>query len=275
MDEQNVIDEIAGEEDTVEESQAPEEASQETSQEVEAKEEAKTVPLTALQEARHETRDFREQLQKANERMVRMETVFDQFRGQINSKEPVEVPPSYDDDPDSYLRNLGNRVDAAEQRVVEQQHRDYASNQEQQFLNQYATSVRTFSDKHPDFQDAYAYLAKTIDEELKVRGITDPTERANVIQYEEGRMVGRAMHEGRNPAETVYEFARHRGYTSNGQEDGKLNQLKKGAEASKSLSGAGKSEGSITLSRLSELADTDPEAFDREFEKAKRQGLLG
>jgi hypothetical protein len=36
MDEQNVIDEIAGEEDTVEESQAPEEASQETSQEVEA-----------------------------------------------------------------------------------------------------------------------------------------------------------------------------------------------------------------------------------------------
>tara|TARA_R100000306_G_C4345685_1_gene127536 strand:- start:30 stop:845 length:816 start_codon:yes stop_codon:yes gene_type:complete len=271
MDEQNVIDEIAGEEDTVEESQAPEEASQE----VEAKEEAKTVPLTALQEARHETREFRDQLQQANQRMARMETVFDQFRGQASAQEPVEVPPSYDDDPDGYLRNLGNRVDAAEQRVVEQQHRDQASNQEQQFLNQYAASVRTFSNENPDFQDAYAYLAKTIDEELKIRGITDPTERANVIQYEEGRMVGRAMHEGRNPAQTVYDFARHRGYTPNGQEDGKLDQLKKGAEASKSLSGAGKSEGSITLSRLSELADTDPEAFDREFEKAKRQGLLG
>jgi uncharacterized protein (DUF1810 family) len=279
MDGQSIVDEIAGEEDVLEESQAPEEEAQEESQAVEAKEAAKTVPLTALQEARHETRDFREQLQQANERMAKMEVVYDQLRGYMANQAAEETKVSFDDDPEQYVNgvasSLDNRVRAVEQRDIERRQQEEAVGTQDHLINQYAASVRTFSNAHPDFQEAYTFLSKSVDDELKVRGISDPTERANIIVYEEGTMVGRAMREGRDPAEMMYDFARHRGFKANGQEDGKLDQLKKGAEASKSLSGTGKGEGSMTLSRLSELADSDPEAFDREFEKAKRQGLLG
>jgi len=98
---------------------------------------------------------------------------------------------------------------------------------------------------------------------------------------EEGQLVGRALRAGKNPAQVVYEFAQHRGYKPNGEakpseEGDKLERFKAGAEASKSLSGAGaKSEGTMTLERLAELADSDPAAFDREWDKAKQKGLLG
>ena len=58
--------------------------------------------------------------------------------------------------------------------------------------------------------------------------------------------------------------------------DDKLERLKAGAEASKSLAGpSGNSEGAVTLESLAELADTDPTAFDKAWEKAAQKGLLG
>ena len=168
-----------------------------------------------------------------------------------------------------------------EKHAGEQQEAGWVHNQEQQFLGQYAASAREFSAGHADFDDAYAYLNKSVDDELKMRGFDDPAERANVLHYEEGQLAKRAFAAGKNPAEVIYDFAKHRGYTASGaneedDEDDKLARLKEGAEASKSLAGPGaKGEGAVTLERLSELADSDPAAFDREWEKAKRSGLLG
>ena len=80
----------------------------------------------------------------------------------------------------------------------------------------------------------------------------------------------------------IYALAGHRAYTAtstNGAataEDDKLDRLKKGAEASKSLSGGGgKGEENTTLQKLADWPEGDPEGFDREWNKAARLGLLG
>lgn len=298
---ENIIDAIAGEEETdaslegegvaVEAAETEEPAAPEEKAEAEEdhKSEPKMVPVGALIEERNRAKDFRDELTATRERMAKMEALFEQIQKKAAPAGPENKIPSYDEDPDGNLRGtiaqLQQRLEQFEGKAQKQEKETEAQAEERKLMDQYAASVRTFSAEKADFQDAYAYLAKSAEAELIARGYDDPKERAEILLYEEGQIVGRAMRAGKNPAEALYNYATHRGYKTNGQGDvrangvdteDKLGRLKKGAEASKSLSGApSKSEGATTLERLVELADSDPKAFDREFEKARRAGMLG
>lgn len=238
------------------------------------------VPLAALYEERYRRQELQRQVEEAQRKTERMEEMFTRFREEaLGAKEQQHIP-KYEDDPEGNLKGtiaaLQKEVEAFKQQSTQQQEQSKGQAQQQQLLEQYASDVRAFSAEKKDFQEAYNHLAKAMDDDLKARGFEDPMERRNILQYEEGVMVGRALKSGKSPAEIIYNYAKARGYMNGKGEEDKLERLQKGADASKSLGNVkGKGDAPTTLERLAELADTDPDAFDREWYKAQQKGLLG
>lgn len=228
------------------------------------------VPHAALHESRMETRELRDKVAK-------MEALWTDF--QRRSAAPKAETPTYDDDPLAFtkaaLDKANERLAALEGKTGEREKQDESQRTEKQLLDQYSGYIREFSKTQPDFNKAYAFLAHSLDEDLKARGYDDPQERKNAIEYEEGLMIGRAMAAKRDPAKLVWDYSIARGFKP-GTGENKLERLTKGQEAAKSLGGAkAATESDVTLESLAKLADEDPKAFDAAWEKARKQGKLG
>ena len=292
MPETDFIDEIAPEPDVKElEAETPppvEEAPPPVDPPVEKKtdeeklpdEEKTSVPLPALQEERTRRQDLQQQLTESNERVGKIEALFERFRAE--QVPPEKQIPSYEDDPEANLlgtlEETQTRLRELEQDKQQRTERDSQLDEGRVFIDRYAQSVNVFAEKNPDFHDAYKFGTAAVIEDLKARGYDDPVERENVLKYEEGMMIGRAMKAGKDPAEVIYNYARSRGYAKKAadEEEDTLARLVKGAEAAETLSGAGgETKGAMTLSRLSDLADEDPEEFDKQWDIMRRKGLLG
>ena len=301
MSEQNIIDQIAGEEEEIPQDdeetgtddgagEGEDQASGEEQDGGEGEQQAdgadkgrqsqQMVPLAALEEARGQTKGLRDELGQTRERMAKMEALFQQLTGQ-NKEEEAEIP-RMEDDPAAHLsariEQMQKQLEGLTGENKQVREREQQQARERQFLDTYAASAKAFSDKNPDFNDAYAHLAKSVEAQLIARGYDDPVERKNVMDYEEGLLVGRAMKAGKDPAETIYSLAKHFGYAKaeggQGGED-KLTRIQKGQQASQTLNGSGGSEGTTSLEELARLADADPAKFDAEWEKARKRGMLG
>lgn len=308
----DIIDQIAGPEDTEAEIEAAEkalegEAEAEPTADAEkaddapapgegeeddaapAKAEPEMVPLAALHESRDQTKSMRAELNETREKMTRMETLFTQMQtrsaGPAKGEEAPEIP-SYEDDPDGHFQGtiaaLQGKIDKLEADNGQRQQAAETGVQEQQLLDQYAGAVREYTKKQPDFQAAYEFLAESVGNELEARGYADPKQRSDALQFEEGRMVGMALQQGKDPAEALYNLAKLRGYMAKdaggdggGESDeDKLARLQKGQAAAVSLSGKGSTgKGAVTLEALAAMPD-GPE-FDAAWEKARTAGLLG
>ena len=246
------------------------------------------VPHEALHQSREEGKAVKQSLRDAELKIARLETLFEQVskRAQQPQQQKPEVP-AFDQDPANHLRGRMEELAGAVTRLDGQSRQQAEAEQGQarqtQFLNQYATAARSFSQHTPDFKEAYEWLATDIDGELQVRGFTDAAQRTQTLLYEEGRLVGDAMGRGEDPAQVIYNLAKRRGYTGAAPEAAeepqgapRLAQLQKGQAASRSLSGPkGRGEDNLSVQRLVELADEDPDEFDRRFDEAKRKGMLG
>lgn len=277
---ESIIDEIAGEEEPIPEEDVSPETSEpgdaeeaEPETEPEGKAAPKTVPLPELLNERARRQELQAELRETRDKITRMETVFERFQKEHTPAKGADAIPNYDDDPEGNLRGtiaaLEQRLGKFEEAEKGREQKSTAQATEQQLLEQYAGSVRAFSKETPDFSDAYEFLAETRDADLKALGYDDPAERENAIKYEEGLIVGRALHRKQDPAKILYEYAKQRGYKPGDKDDeDKLDRLQKGGDAAKSLAkNKGKTTGEMTLQRLTELADDDPEAFDREWDK--------
>ena len=271
-----IIDEIVGEEE-----QTPTEEVEETKPAVEPEpkptDKPSTIPIGALHEERERRKELQEELRNTRDRMARMEALYGQLHQQ--QQRPATPLPAFDQDPVAHLKGatetLDQRLSKFEQETTKRAEQDVQQVNQRQLLEKYAADVRVFHVKQPDFQDAYNFLANAIDQDLQARGYDDPVERANVLEFEEGMLVGRAFKAGRSPAESIYNYAKTRGYAPAG-DDNKLERIEKGQRAAKTLAGPGsKGEGAMSLERLADLYDSDPAAFDKEWEKARRRGLLG
>lgn len=236
------------------------------------------VPHQALHEAR-------EQAKAAAARADRMEQMFQRLmerqpQQQQGAKE--DQLPDFNTDPVGHLAAKLERAERKladfDQRGQQQQQMTEQQGRTQALMDKYAGSVRTFKRDAPDYDAAYQHLADVRDRELEALGFDDPTERANRLQYEEGLIVGNALRSGKDPARMLYEFAKSRGYKGAAaqQEEDKLARLQKGANAAKTLNGGKAPQNDeMTLERLADLQDSDPEAADRLWERMRKAGRLG
>ncbi len=248
------------------------------------------VPQAAL----HETR---EELRQARERMAKMEGMWEAMQKQQQAAAPgpdkpaIEIP-DYNTDPEGHYQAriaqleqmvYGLGTNAQQQREQAQQEQEY-----QAALSQYRNEAAAFAREQPGFNDAYRWLIAQFDRSFQSMGM-DAEERAHRLQMEEFSLVGRARQRGENPAAALYQVAMNMGYTPQprdpdtgqflareGEPDPVQTAERGQQQAGRTLSNSrGSAERPVTMQRMLELADSDPEAFDKEWAKLAKRGGLG
>ena len=89
---------------------------------------------------------------------------------------------------------------------------DTAVAQYNQALDRYVAAIKAFQGTHPDHNDAYQFFINARNKHLQAAGVDDPVERTSMMQFEEGALVGRALRNGKDPAEMIYNLARALGF---------------------------------------------------------------
>lgn len=265
-----------------ESSESPPPSADEEPEAAEPEKEPTTIPYGVLREERDKRQALEEQIAQQTAQINRMEQTFQTVLERAQRTVEPEIPvPDFDLDPDAYtkhkLETIEQRLEREEQERNAQRESQKKDQQARQFLDMYANSAREFAKETPDAGEAYKFAMEAMDNELKLRGIVDPTERARVLEREEEQIVVRAFQQGANPAKRIYELAQARGYKPGKKtetEDDKLARLARTQDASTSLADSGGDGGNppVTLARLAEL---DGDEFDKAFEKARSSGALG
>ena len=131
----------------------------------------------------------------------------------LQPAKPAEAkPPTPEEDVIAYIKHIGQRVEELQGRTTEVQQQ---TTQQQIFVetrNNFAADARNFAQQTPDFAGAYQHLITSRDLELQHYGITDPHERARIINQDEFKIVRTAIESGVSPAQRVYQMARARGW---------------------------------------------------------------
>ena len=241
------------------------------------------VPIAALKERDHK-------LQEMREKVARMEGAWTQIQQrfqppqQPNAQQQQQAQiPAYEQDPLGHLQGtiqaLNSELAAIKGHTQQQTQMTQQQAQYQQVMNRYASDLSTQARKTPDFTDAYNWLAANVEAELEARGFDNPEQRAAIIRQEEETVIANAYQSGKNPAEILYNLAKHRGYKGKQPEENRLERLQKGQKAAASLSqtkGAGNAgtAANMSLESLSELYKSDPDAADKMWVQMAKSGRL-
>jgi hypothetical protein len=134
------------------------------------------------------------------------------------------------------------------------------------FGESYVGAVKAFTESQPDFIDAYKHATMDRARELIELGYL-PSEAMQIVAQNELEIVQRAMAQGRNPGEVIYNLALRRGYKRPGTQSGstsgpneaeRVALAARGQAGAKSLSNAaGGMNGSISLEALAQMSDDE------------------
>lgn len=233
----------------------------------------------AVNYERGKRKELRAQLEEQAKKTAQLEAVLAQMQKlQTESIKPAVIDepiPDKDTDPIGYHEYQINRL----QKTINEQTRylreraEYEQKQAQHnaFIENYRAQAHQFSQKAPDFQDAYKYLLDSRKLEHMAAGFSEQ-EATSILVEEEMSIVAKALQDKVNPAERMYNLAKARGFTGKAaaKTTGKtLDSLKKGLDNSKSL----KSGGGQPPDRVPGINDIDSmswEEFDNEFQRIKR-----
>lgn len=133
--------------------------------------------------------------------------------------------------------------------------------QMQQFQNAVVSAAKPFIDQTKDYQDAYQHVIGIKGAEMRLAGVPEE-EIANQLGVWEANFAAASMRSELNPAEQVYRLAQHLGYKQKNDEkpsksdaQKKLENIERGQEAAKTLSGGGGGEG--LLKALENMSDDE------------------
>jgi len=284
-------DQSQGEEDqqqatNSEETETQEKELQEETPSQDSQKQDDTERLRSMAESeRIKRKEFQKQLDALKGENENLKSTFDKIlkKAQEQSQDPA---PSFDDDPVAALKYENEQLkkqmadfNSYKDQQIQQteQQRGY-----QQFVQNYQQKAAEFSQEHPDFNDAYKYALECRLSDYKSLGYTDQQAR-QLVGDDEKAIAARALQEGDNPAESIYNFAKSRGF--NGQQqpqqqspqdkiaanNEKIAKLEKGIEASKSIhSGGGQP---VKDFSLSDVANMDDDDFDKvDWSKVLKMG---
>ena len=252
----------------------------------EVKRPPRNVPIQALDEERAAHKETKTELVRAREAIGRMEQTFQEVVRRLPTAHAVapigeKTPPSVPDyDPDAPATYLKASVDDSNRRLAaleEARQIDAARAEEaqraQNLAVQYQAHAAQFAVEHPDYAQAYQHYVTTRMHDLALL-TADEQQQTWALQAELLMMTNKAVSEGANVAERIYETAKSRGFAPALAKTGKMATLKKGAQAASTL-GSGAPEGDIGQLSLERLASLEGKDFDAAWEKMRRKGLLG
>ena len=234
----------------------------------------------ALKEERRVSKEHREKFiadqaaleARFNERLQMVIQGIQAEQQKLQQSPPIE-PPNAEDDPIGYMN-----WKLAEQEKEIARLTDYTTSQENQqrqgaalqqeygkFMGNYVNNVQEFSKETPDFAQAYKFAWNIKDRELEALGNMDPQSRAVEIKKIEFDIVYRALASGQNPAQAIYNYAKHYGYGKAALEPTKVTEApsldkdKAKAAAAQSIGklSSGSPAGSLTAQQLLEMDDDE------------------
>lgn len=232
--------------------------------EPQAKEHTK-VSHAALHEERERRKELQAQLRERDERQAKMEERLSQLMAALNAPGSEAA----EEDPIAKLNRLDKTVNEIHS-TSERQRKQ--GEEESRFVQRYTESARAFAQDAPDFMEAYNYLMNDRLKELQALGLTGDDAQAELVANER-YIVEKAYAAERNPAEAIYELAKHRGYgrKAEGQDsEKKIERFDKGASASKSLGSGGKPPQALSLDNLADMSDEEFSRVWSQYEKSAR-----
>lgn len=232
----------------------------------------KVVDKRALDEERNRRKELQKQNAEMRANLERLTGRLDILQGTKPRTEEAPLIPT--EKPIEAVTELYE--DLQRRRQSEQQQTAH-----QQFMGQYSAQAAEFSQKTPDFKEAYQFLLNDRAAELKEAFGLDGIALENALRSNEMEIAAIAMQQGTNPAERIYQLAKRRGYTGKPETTetpavdpakatadallkatSTLAGIAKGQEKSKSLSSAGGA-GSDGLPPIEELLAMDTDEFDK------------
>jgi len=190
-------------------------ASVEPSTEIE--EPQKVVPMNALNEARMNERQAKQELHQMKQQMDQLQGMrgeLDEWRKSQQTQTQQNDEERFNSDPLGALRDdiretremIQNKDQATQQHDAQQQ-------EAQRVVTQAGSLAKEFAESTPDYGDAFEHYMNTRKQELSVYGLSDQ-EIANTMDNEAYALSANALAQGRNPAEIIYGIAKTRGYST-------------------------------------------------------------
>ncbi|MGH9588294.1 MAG: hypothetical protein ACRD3F_15195, partial [Acidobacteriaceae bacterium] len=165
------------------------------------------------QQALHTERQKRQQLEEQNRQL---QAQMQQFQQLLQGGPPAaEQPPDPVQDPYGALQyQLQQQARQIEQANQWREQQEQSQRQQQglaAFTQRVAASEQAFRSTHPDYDAAATHAIQQYDRMLSA-SIPDPMQRQQQIRIEAGNALARAVANGQDPAEFVYQFAKNMGY---------------------------------------------------------------
>ncbi len=171
-----------------------------------------TVPLAALNEERHKTRELKQKFSALEQEVQSLRGVREQMDEWRKSQQATQQKDQFQADPLGAIRQ-----DLSELKKDQQQAREYSQQREQEQTSRanlertVVAQVQEFSKATPDYQEALKYMLETRAKELQLLGAPqDQIEQ--LIEMESIQLAQGAVQRGENPAERVYNLAKLRAF---------------------------------------------------------------
>ena len=248
------------------------------------------VDIGALHEERKERQRVQQEAQELRASLAQFELLRQQLaehrmqqqqqQQELSSREAEEA---YQNDPVAYLRQQNERL-VSEIDSIRQNQQHFAQTQQraaeeaaymQQVTNLVVERENQFRQSQPDYDDAFRFVQERRLSEYDIMGFRDQQEKSRNFYQEVLGLSTKALGEGRNPAEIIYELAKVWGYrsgnsTNSDQEraSARIDTLKRGGKVATSLSeSAGKPEREFNLADIERMSDDD---FDKLWDSMER-----
>jgi hypothetical protein len=155
----------------------------------------------------------------------------------------------------------------AEQQARQRQQQEYTG----QVMSAWSQRAQEAARESPEFADAYRFVTRQRFEELLAAGVPESRARAQA-QQDEFNLVAQSLQNRQDPARTIYNIARARGFAPKPVEaptpetpaPQRLDNVARGQAANKSLSTVGQGttgKASLDAKRLGEMSDDEFESF--------------
>lgn len=259
---------------------APQEAPAEAQSEaVEAHEAAKPPPGMVPQQALHQERERRKeierQFQETQRNLAEMQA---QIEALTAPKEQPIVVPDPVLQPEAFKQW---QIDQIKQRAEEMQNlaaQQQEAQQEMQVMQRLNYDVAQFKATTPDYDNAFQHAVKGRQEELAFYGYSQE-QIAQQIEVDVRALVQQAYTAGKNPAELFYAYAKMRGYSPQAaqpapaqQAAAQVNAFAEAQRQTQSLAPAGgpSNDGGLTLESVAKMSEAELAAMP----KAKRDEIM-
>lgn len=256
----------------------------------------------ALREQRERLQREGEARRQSDERLTGITQLIERLRS--GREQPQEIKtPTVDEDPIGYFQaELAKRdqvIQQLQQGTQKNVEQVQAQQQEQAFWGAVERSEIEIRKTATDYDAACQHLEAGRVAELQVMLPDDSPQaqayaaqfkatpaqlRAHLLNQDRIAVAQQALQLGMSPAQLYYSLAKQRGFKAaagakNGAANGAdkvIETMRRGQSAAKTISGGGgKSDGVTSIAGLTELYADDPEAFDKAWDKAAHEGLLG